>query len=911
MPNASVFVSYAHESDTFRQQVRQLCNWLRSQGVAVVCDFDHEVRPPDTGWPTWMQHGIEDALVVLVVASPKYKARFEKRSPTDSGLGVRWEGAIITQDLYVGAQLNNKFYPVIPDGGSHDDVPKALRPWNNGHRFPSGQDAILALIRACEPSTSAPAPAIPTTAPNWAALNKPAQRGLLQGPQDNRLQPREGQLFGRQTEVAAVLKFLTSDEDGAVVCAQITGTGGIGKTEVCKAALKDWLTQRSSEVAFYVDVPDSATADELIALLGQALGADNLGSLAELAARLQPGLYYLDNLEGVAERPEGQQLLRELRQLPGVRVLASSRISLPGILGKPIEVGVLPLADALAMFRELWLGADALPPAAPGSPVETLVDKELGCHALSISLLARLGGVYSFTQLQQRWQASGTAIAHDTGDASRQGSLARSLRLTSDALQPHAGALDLWTLAALFPQGVDENLFALLEQWGSWAEQPARQQLVRHHVLTLREGRLHLLPPLARYAIQQALATVDGFSWVNARPLGFRLFQQLADAAKSVASSQEALTAREVLQQQFNALARVFETDVASPQPDSAALHHLNQALLNEYQFRAALGRQLLQALAPHLPESASAILYLGDLERRLGQIDKARPLFEQALALYKSQQDGVGQANTLQALADLESRLGKVDKTRALYEQALALYKSMRDGLGQANTLKALGDLESRLGQIDKARALYEQALALHKSEQAGLGQANTLKALGQLESRLGQTDKARALYEKALELYKSEQTGLGQANTLQALGDLESKLGEADKARALYEHALALYKSEQAGLGQANTLKALGDLESRLGQVDRALTCYETAAALYANEQETMGLAYTHAKLALFHHAKQQIETRDECMRLAMDWGVKSNTESVMRYVSQVLVKIHGSPEATQAWIERLQAG
>ncbi|MES2942596.1 MAG: toll/interleukin-1 receptor domain-containing protein, partial [Pseudomonadota bacterium] len=145
----TVFVSYAHESVAFGAQVEQLCVWLRSQGISLECDFDHADRPPPKGWTTWMQHGIEDASVVLVVASPKYKARFEKRAAPDSGRGVAWEGAIITQDLYDAALCNHKFYPIRPDGGSPDDVPKALRPWDNKHLFPSGQEGILKLIRLC------------------------------------------------------------------------------------------------------------------------------------------------------------------------------------------------------------------------------------------------------------------------------------------------------------------------------------------------------------------------------------------------------------------------------------------------------------------------------------------------------------------------------------------------------------------------------------------------------------------------------------------------------------------------------------------------------------------------------------------------------------------------------------------
>jgi len=160
----AVFVSYAHESPPFREQVRALCDWLRSQGIALVCDFDHGNRPPSMGWPAWMQHGIEDAAVVLVVASPKYKARFEKRAAADSGKGVAWEGAIITQELYDAAMRNDKFYPILPDGGARDDIPKAMIPWDNGHWFPSRQQGVLALVRECLLGSAVPAAAHRNTA---------------------------------------------------------------------------------------------------------------------------------------------------------------------------------------------------------------------------------------------------------------------------------------------------------------------------------------------------------------------------------------------------------------------------------------------------------------------------------------------------------------------------------------------------------------------------------------------------------------------------------------------------------------------------------------------------------------------------------------------------------------------------
>lgn len=156
-PQRFVFISYAWESDAFRTQVKALCAYLRANGVTVVIDFDHALKPPDVGWPVWMQQSIEDAAVVLVVCSASYKPRFEKRAPTTSGKGVAWEGAVITQDLYNAAQRNNKFYPIFPDPFNFDHCPKALEPWSNGHAFPSKQADVLALVHACLGVPVAPA----------------------------------------------------------------------------------------------------------------------------------------------------------------------------------------------------------------------------------------------------------------------------------------------------------------------------------------------------------------------------------------------------------------------------------------------------------------------------------------------------------------------------------------------------------------------------------------------------------------------------------------------------------------------------------------------------------------------------------------------------------------------------------
>ncbi|MEN9865808.1 MAG: hypothetical protein RL748_1398, partial [Pseudomonadota bacterium] len=213
---ATVFISYAWESDAFRAQVKALRDYLLANGVAVVSDFDHAIKPPELGWAVWMQQSIQDAAVVLVVCSASYKPRFEKRAPPTSGKGVAWEGAVITQDLYNAAQRNNKFYPIFPDPFNFDHCPMALEPWCNGHAFPSKQTDILALVHTCLGVAVAPAgaPGAPSAA----------------NPFDPRTPAVGSRFFGRQDFFNLLQNALEETRSVSIV-----GDRRIGKTSLLLA----------------------------------------------------------------------------------------------------------------------------------------------------------------------------------------------------------------------------------------------------------------------------------------------------------------------------------------------------------------------------------------------------------------------------------------------------------------------------------------------------------------------------------------------------------------------------------------------------------------------------------------------------------------------------------------------------
>ncbi|MFM8443646.1 MAG: toll/interleukin-1 receptor domain-containing protein, partial [Methylococcus sp.] len=154
LPKPKVFISYAHESETFRDQVRELADWLGQHGCELLTDHPYLYRPPPEGWQAWMLGCIDRADIVLVVCTPKLKARYEKTAEPDTGLGATYEGSIVTQHIYNAAMRNTKFYPILPDGGDMANVPLTLQAWWNGHYFPKGNENIRRMIVDPDPTKS-------------------------------------------------------------------------------------------------------------------------------------------------------------------------------------------------------------------------------------------------------------------------------------------------------------------------------------------------------------------------------------------------------------------------------------------------------------------------------------------------------------------------------------------------------------------------------------------------------------------------------------------------------------------------------------------------------------------------------------------------------------------------------------
>jgi hypothetical protein len=102
-----------------------LSDRLRSEGLDCVLD-QYEVSPPE-GWPRWMERKITEANLVIVVCTEIYLNRVMGHELLDKGLGVKWEGNLIYQQLYNQGAHNNKFVPICLKESDRQFIPIPLQ----------------------------------------------------------------------------------------------------------------------------------------------------------------------------------------------------------------------------------------------------------------------------------------------------------------------------------------------------------------------------------------------------------------------------------------------------------------------------------------------------------------------------------------------------------------------------------------------------------------------------------------------------------------------------------------------------------------------------------------------------------------------------------------------------------------
>ena len=119
MNNPKAFISYSWESDEIKIWVKELAANLRSDGIDAKLD-QWEVVPGDQ-MPHFMEKSVRDNDYVIIICTPIYKSKSEKRVG-----GVGYEGDIITAEVLKNSN-HRKFIPILKSGTKDTSIPSWLQ----------------------------------------------------------------------------------------------------------------------------------------------------------------------------------------------------------------------------------------------------------------------------------------------------------------------------------------------------------------------------------------------------------------------------------------------------------------------------------------------------------------------------------------------------------------------------------------------------------------------------------------------------------------------------------------------------------------------------------------------------------------------------------------------------------------
>jgi len=697
---------------------------------------------------------------------------------------------------------------------------------------------------------------------------------------------------------AAELKMLSSlldrgHGDGAAIGA-IGGTAGVGKT----ALAVHWahrVAERFPGGQLYVDLrgydPDQplAPGDALAGFL-RGLGVQGRDIPAETDERaasyrsLLAGRRMLLVLDNAASEAQVRPLLPGTA---GCVTVVTSRDSLPGLIARDgarrLEVGLLPLADAVSLLRAL-IGKRTR--AEPGAT------RGLAAACSRLPLALRVAAERAITYPD----GSLTDLLAELADEQRRldlletgGDPRTAVRAVFSWSCRHldSSAARAFRLAGLHP-GPGFDLHAIAALTGTTSEQ-ARDDLrvlTRAHLIQPgTPGRFGMHDLLRTYARERALAEDSQTTQATALTSLFDYYLGAAAAAMDVLFPAERGRRPRVaapsaiplprmddpadglnwLDTELANLVAVVAYTAASDWPGHATLlastlfryldsgAHYSEAITIHTSARAAARR-----LGDRAAE-AQALKDLGTVEARQSRYRQASSHLLESLPLFRRVRDLAGEARALSNLGFISFQHGQYDEASEHLERSLTLRQKAGDLSGQARDLANLGLIGIRRGHYEQAAGYLLRALVLFGDSGDRRDEALALANLGEIDLRQGRYAQAIGRLQRSLAMCRESGDRQVEADALNGLGEAFLAAGRPDDART--HHAAAVdsashigntYEQARAhnGLGRAH--HALGDLGQARRQWQQALTLYESLGAPEADQiRAQLAIANTSGRL------------------------------------------------------------
>ena len=634
--------------------------------------------------------------------------------------------------------------------------------------------------------------------------------------------------LGRERELGEIAALLGRPDVRLVT---LTGPGGSGKTRLALQAAGAAADGYDHGVWW---VPLALLDDH--ALVGttaaQALDAKDTLPAAIGDKRL---LLLLDNFEHLLDA--ASVVAEAVGVCPRLTVLVTSREPLH--VDGEWEVAVDPLQEREAVELFVQRAAAVRSDVAPNGEVAEIC-RRLDCLPLAVELAAARAKALSLPVLLERLDQRLPLLAAGSRSApERQRTLRATIAWSHDLLMPTEQAL--FARLAVFVGGC--KLEAAEEVCGADVDSIA--SLVDKSLLRRTGDRYWMLETIREFAAGQLDKLPDREKLRDAHVAWYTV---LGERAAPELHRREGREWLDRLEAEHANLRAALEHLVACRNGRGAL--RLVASIWHYWTVRGhwTEGRQLLAATLAvgadgdpqHLIEAlwGAAILAIWQ-----GEPDEGERCATRMLEL--AEQNGLqrGEAIGLHVLAIAAHEHGDLDKARPLYEQSLKPARTVDDAWFLSVATNNLGTLHSREGDYARAAELFEESLAIGEALGDLERRARQLNNLGSVKYELGDKDAALHLYRRALAAAVEIGAVITQSQALSGIAVCEAEAGNAVVAAHLVGRRDALTSS--VGLVEDD----YGERERTFATIAAALgpdrLAAELAIGAALSPEETLDLA------------------------------------------------------------------
>ncbi|MFF6960855.1 tetratricopeptide repeat protein [Streptomyces sp. NPDC008317] len=688
--------------------------------------------------------------------------------------------------------------------------------------------------------------------------------------------PRRQQLVGREGELN---RLLTADAAlgtaGSVITIEaISGMAGVGKSALALHAAYR-LGDRYPDGQIFIDLhthsasrPPMTPEAGLTALL-RAFGIPPGEIPHDLPERTALWRTVLTGKRAVIVLDDAQNSEQVVPLLPddsASLVLITSRHRLTELpSARPMFVDVLPLDDAIGLFRRLVGPERANDPAK----IEAVV-KRCALLPLAVEIVA------SRFKARPSWN-----LGHLIERLSRRPGRLLEIR---DGHQEMAAAFELSYNALSAPQRAAFRRLSLHPgpDFGAYAAAAIIDEpLDRTERLIEDLLECHLLqePRANRYRFHDLLAEYATLLAESEKAANADALLRLTEYALRTADRADRLLRPHRFRLDLPAPAhQVFVPSF----PDAAAAHgwldEEMECLLSIEQHARRVG---------HTAEAAWLAHALADFAESEGYWHEAVVMHRAAVAHWNASASPRAESRALLSLAAVHARASQYPRSAEAAERALALARDAGDDATTAEALNQLGVLHWHVSECEAAVTILKESLELRGDDR--WNRARTLNNLAIAYLHMG--DHRNALESFTRSLQDMHQLGdlRLESRLLSNIGDLRRRAGDIESARTAFQEALALNNDSGSEADRATIRMNIATTMRIPEEFDAAVDMHTSSLAAFrrlgdrkneASALNGLGTVYReagrHAEAAIHH---------DAALRLARELGVGDDEAAALR--------------------------